>query len=70
KERPFPDSQFEEQPSGVLNRTTAVREDARAQHPAEGRSDKRVPSAADIQQRAEKDAPFFPAGQTEEQTAP
>ncbi|MEC1586829.1 DNA translocase FtsK [Bacillus spizizenii] len=69
KERPFPDSQFEEQPSGVLNRTTAGREEALAQRPAEGRSDKRVPSAADIQQ-PEKDAPFFPAGQHEEQTAP
>ncbi|OWV35912.1 cell division protein FtsK [Bacillus spizizenii] len=69
KERPFPDSQFEEQPSGVLNRTTAGREEALAQRPAEERSDKRVPAAADIQQ-PEKDAPSFPAGQHEERTAP
>lgn len=64
KERPLPDSQFEE------HRTPAGREEGRAQRPAEGRSDKRVPSAADIQQRPEKDSPFFPGGQNEEQTAP
>lgn len=60
-------SQFEEQPSGILNGTAEGHEEALAQRPAEERSNKRVP-AASIE--AEKETPFFSAGQNEEQTAP
>ncbi|PJH92734.1 DNA translocase FtsK [Bacillus sp. SN1] len=70
KERPFfPDTQFEEQPSGTLDGMAAERDEALAQRPAEEPSDNRMPSASGIQQ-SEKEESFFPAEHNEEQPEP
>ncbi|MCY8844815.1 DUF87 domain-containing protein [Bacillus inaquosorum] len=70
KERPFfPDTQFEEQPSGTLDGTAAERDEALAQRPAEEPSDNRMPSASGIQQ-PEKEEPVFRAEHDEEQPEP
>ncbi|WP_456279660.1 DNA translocase FtsK [Bacillus sp. K7] len=69
KEGPFfPDAQFGEQPSGVLSGTSAERDEALAQRPAEP-SNNKGPSESGIQQ-PEKEVSLFDAEPDKEQTAP
>ncbi|WEY99405.1 DNA translocase SftA [Bacillus subtilis] len=69
KESPFfPDTQFEKQPSGVLNRKETEHDEALAKRPAEPSGNK-VPFESGVQQ-PEKEEPSFPAEQAEEQTPP
>ncbi|MEW5070033.1 DNA translocase SftA (plasmid) [Bacillus subtilis] len=68
KESPFfPDTQFEKQPSGILNRKDTEHDEALAKRPAEP-SGNRVPFESGVQQPEEE--PFFPAEHAEEQTPP
>lgn len=69
KESPFfPDTQFEKQPSGVLNRKDTEHDGALAKRPAEPSGNK-VPFESGVQQ-PEKEEPSFPAEHAEEQTPP
>ncbi|UUH69429.1 DNA translocase SftA [Bacillus subtilis] len=69
KESPFfPDTQFEKQPSGVLNRKDTENDEALAKRPAEPSGNK-VPFESGVQQ-PEKEEPSFPAEHAEEQTPP
>jgi len=69
KESPFfPDTQFEKQPSGVLNRKDTEHDEALAKRPAEPSGNK-VPFESGVQQ-PEKEESFFPAEHAEEQTPP
>ncbi|MED1808350.1 DNA translocase FtsK [Bacillus subtilis] len=69
KESPFfPDTQFEKQPSGVLNRKDTEHDEALAKRPAEPSGNK-VPFESGVQQ-PEKEEPLFPAEHAEEQTPP
>ncbi|MEV3918962.1 DNA translocase SftA [Bacillus subtilis] len=69
KESPFfPDTQFEKQPSGVLNRKDTEHDEALAKRPAEPSGNK-VPFESGVQQ-PEEEEPSFPAEHAEEQTPP